>query len=141
MKINKFKRTMSLPACSDFIAFSPAQANFLSLGEINSSQLVLVAFVKIIYYIQIYRQSEFSFISIDCTIITKVISKLSLLYCLTISRIYYSIKQSLVQDIRNICQDCHSYCTRKKFQISENSQYCDSGQLLVTVFLLQYKVC
>ena len=31
---------MNLLACSAFIAFSAAQANCLSLGEINSSQLV-----------------------------------------------------------------------------------------------------
>jgi hypothetical protein len=31
---------MILLACSASVAFSPAQANCLSLGEINSSQLV-----------------------------------------------------------------------------------------------------
>jgi hypothetical protein len=40
MTSNKFKRTMGLLACSAFVAFSPAQANCLSLGEINPSQLV-----------------------------------------------------------------------------------------------------
>jgi hypothetical protein len=35
---------MRLLACSASIAFSPAQANCLSLGEINSSQLVIVYF-------------------------------------------------------------------------------------------------
>ena len=40
MTSNKFKRSISLLACSASVAFSPAQANCLSLGEIDSSQLV-----------------------------------------------------------------------------------------------------
>jgi hypothetical protein len=40
MTYDKFNRTMSLLACIAFIAFSPAHANCLSLGEINSPQLV-----------------------------------------------------------------------------------------------------
>ena len=42
MSSNKFKRTLNLLACSASVAFSPAQANCLSLGEINSSQLVAI---------------------------------------------------------------------------------------------------
>ena len=36
---------MSLIACSASVAFSPAQANCLSLGETNSSQLVINTFI------------------------------------------------------------------------------------------------
>jgi hypothetical protein len=48
MKItsNKFKRTMSVLAFNVFVAFSPTQANCLSLGEINSSQLVSIGIRK-----------------------------------------------------------------------------------------------
>ena len=40
MTFSNFKRTMNLLACNASVAFSPAQANCLSLGDINSSQLV-----------------------------------------------------------------------------------------------------
>ena len=41
---NKSKRTINLLSCSASVAFRPAQANCLSLGEINSSQLVTLKF-------------------------------------------------------------------------------------------------
>jgi hypothetical protein len=46
LKIQRLKsfqflaKYLALPACSASLAFSPAQANCLSLGDINSSQLV-----------------------------------------------------------------------------------------------------
>ena len=48
---------MSLLACSASVAFSPAQANRLSLGEINSSQLV---HIKINYSESTLNWSNFS---------------------------------------------------------------------------------
>ena len=42
---NKTKMTIPLLACSASVAFSPAQANFLSLDKINSSQLVVIVVV------------------------------------------------------------------------------------------------
>jgi hypothetical protein len=39
---------MRLLACSASVAFNPAQANCLSLGEINSSQLVVVVFMSLL---------------------------------------------------------------------------------------------
>ena len=43
---------MNLLACSASVAYSPAQANCLSLGEINSSQLVYLSHAQSkVYYL------------------------------------------------------------------------------------------
>ena len=54
---------MSLLACSAFVGYSPAQANCLSLGEINSSQLVYIHLIQAVSYIHFNFNGDHSFLA------------------------------------------------------------------------------
>ena len=72
------------------------------------------------------------------TIITQATSNLykTKNFDLLVDNIPYLLLNKIMRGEGDIWQDCHNYWPRKKsLPIYEDRQYCESGHLLVTVYL------